>query len=442
MKLLVLTTRLFERPANGGELCTARLLAALWAQGHELHVVGRGPAPPDGEGLRFSSLGPAVPPAAEMPALARAASLAAACWRRQAWTVHRTGAGGALARARRLLRKAANEADLVIVDHLQAWAWLEAALPGTPRPLMLVMHNLESDGYRPRNTTPQGTEGWADTARARLQRWVLAREARLLRSLEDRALRHAGAVACLNDDDARVLRERMAALGGRGRVEVLPGYPLQGPASLRPHDAAAAASAATPGAGHCIGLIGTWTWAPNRRALQWVLSQVRPRLPAGCTLVLAGAGLEQVADAPGVVKLGRVADVATFYAGIDVLALAALDGSGVQEKAIEALGTGLPVVATPLALRGLQPLPEGVRVAEDAAAFAEACTAALAQAPHRQSPAALAAWSQQRRQRYDAALAACLTAALAGAPPATPGVAPSVTPSVVPVATQQAASPP
>ncbi len=387
MKLLVLTTRLFGQPASGGELCTARLLAELRALGHQLQVVGRGEPPPDEAGLRWTSLGPLVGALADLPRRARWAALVAALLRHRALTVERQCAGGALRRARGLVDAALlAQVDAIVVDHLQALAWLPPAAAMPPRPILLVMHNVESAGYGP-------------TGR-RAADIVLAREARLLRALEDAGLRRATAVACLSDDDAAVFRARTAALALACAVEVLPGYALSPPVLPERRDRGP----------RRIGLIGTWTWAANRRALRWVLDHVRPQLPASCELVLAGAGLDELESLPGVVKLGRVADTRAFYAGVDVLAIAALDGTGVQEKAIEAFGTGLPVVATGLALRGLHPLPAGVSVADDAAAFARACAAGKG-AP---ALASIEVWNHDRRQRYRAALERCLAPVQAG----------------------------
>ncbi|CAD5371281.1 conserved hypothetical protein [Rubrivivax sp. A210] len=395
MNIAFVTPRLFDQPGSGGEICSARLLAALAAGGHGLHCLGRGAA-----AAPALSLGPVVRPFDELSPWRRAGSLLAALASGQASTVQRLDAGGAGRAARAGLARGAG-ADVLVVDHLQAWAWLEPHQARLPAPL-LVMHNLEAEGYAERAAQIAGGAG------ARLRRAVLEREARLLRRLEERALRAAAVVACLSEEDAQQLRRQAAACGARAPVEVLPGYPLQAPAAPRP----------PPCHGRRIGMMGTWTWGPNRSSLDWVLQQVLPLLPPDCRLVLAGAGLEGLRLPPRVQALGRVARAQDFYDAVDVLAIASLGGSGVQEKSIEALATGLPVVATAHALRGLAPgLPPQLQVADGPARFAQLCQQATApDAPVVQQ------WIAGRRRAYRDALGRCLEIAAArhGRPAADP----------------------
>ena len=69
---------------------------------------------------------------------------------------------------------------------------------------------------------------------------------------------------------------------------------------------------------------------------------------------------------------GRVDDAQAFVRASRVIALATKGGTGVQLKTIETFEEGLPAVATTAALRGVDRLPENVRVADDAAGFAAA----------------------------------------------------------------------
>lgn len=409
LRVVVLTTRLFARPSSGGEACTARLLAALMESGHQVEVAGYGVGAAvaalderSASGtdvasttLRWHSLGPLVEadrPFAEWPRWRRASHIATALLRGSSSTMLRLH--GADRGATRATLARLGPADVVIVDHLQAWPWAQA-LSARTAPILL-MHNLESDGYAE----------YASEDPQPLRRAFLAREARLLARLEGAALAHAGAVACLSERDAEVLRARAAAHGTH--VEVLPGYPQTAPC-VGPRTGAARAQ-------RHIGLIGTWSWGPNRRALEWLLREVVPRLPPACRVQIAGSGAGPELGAGGrdaaqVEWLGRVADVANFYAGVDVVAVPAVGGSGVQEKAIEAIGTGLPLVATGHALRGLGPgLPDHVYCADTVADFAHLCATVRAPTPAR-AAAQLSTWREQRERAYRAGLQRCIEAA-------------------------------
>lgn len=403
----VVTTRLFTRPAGGGERCTARLLAELVAQGCRVDVVGRGEGTPllcgdghggesagvaDGPDLRSHSLGPlteADRPFAEWPRWRRAAHVAEALCRGRSSTMlrlHGTGQAASGGTPERLRR-----ADVLMVDHLQAWAWAQFRAGGMAP--VLVMHNLESDGYAEQAAVDPHP----------LRRAFLAREARLLSGVEQAAFARAAAIACLSAADAEVLRTRV---GHRTPVEVLPGYPQD----------VARVGGLRGGAGldRRIGLVGTWSWGPNRRALGWLLDEVVPRLPSVCRVRVAGGGIAAgtIGSPTAPVEwLGRIGDIPAFYAGLDVVAVPAVGGSGVQEKAIEAIATGLPVVATGHALRGLGPdLPDHVHRADSGAEFARLCATAPAPEPVK-AAAQIAAWRTRREQAYRAALARCIDAA-------------------------------
>jgi polysaccharide biosynthesis protein PslH len=114
--------------------------------------------------------------------------------------------------------------------------------------------------------------------------------------------------------------------------------------------------------------------------------------------------------------LGRVRHASELYAAADVVAVPSVLGSGVQEKAIEAIASGRPVVASGHALRGLGPgLPPQVHAADDAAAFARLCASVPAAPSGRAgevAQAALAEWAAARRRRYDLALRQALRPAL------------------------------
>jgi len=396
MNVTLLTTRLFAQPTSGGELCTARLLAGIAAAGHQVRILGRGEARTAAT-LNQVPLGPIVAPFEALPSLRRVSSLLGALASRQASTVHRLTTGGAGRRARQhLLQCVPVTPDVLVVDHLQSYAWVADVQGRLPAPV-LVMHNLESEGYAER----------AATETSPLRRAVLLREARLLQALARRALRAASVVACLSDDDARQLRACVAACGGHAPVEVLPGF-ASPEVKMEP-------STAPVGAARRIGLLGTWTWGPNRAGLAWMLDRVLPLLPPACKLLLAGSGLEGCALPARTESLGRVVDVRLFYDSVDVVAIASHTGSGVQEKAIEAIASGLPVVASRHALRGLgPPWPRNVYVADDPSSFAHACATAAAAVGDGLSPAQ---WSSHRGAAYRAALARCLAIAVRSGPP-------------------------
>jgi len=418
LNIALVTTRLFSVPSNGGELCTMRLVDALLRGGHRLRVIGRGdPAATmgaAGRSLQVHAVGPLVRPLDELSAGERVRSLIGAVWHRRAWTVHRLQQPGVPARVQSLLRSWQDwPVDSLVVDHLHPLSWIAGPGAGLLAPVV-VMHNLETAGH--------GEQ--AERAAAQGRRLAAAahrREQRLLLDLERRLLSEAAAVACLSEADARVVQDRARHAGSGLSVEVLAGYPTV-PDVGRPlafetrrppvgPDPAPGATGARQRLRR-IGLVGTWTWGPNRDGLEWLLREVVPKLDEHCQVLLAGPGSLQIALPSGVQALGWVDDLAGFYASLDVVALPSHSGSGVHEKALEALSLAPLVVSTPHALRGLGPqLPPHVFVAADADQFAQLCRRACIDVQERHRAAELVVdWSRARGLAHDQAVARCLAA--------------------------------
>jgi glycosyltransferase involved in cell wall biosynthesis len=384
MRVLVATTVLPVAPAGGGEVATRGFADALRAAGHEVEVLGyQRPAdpPPDDDALRAVGRRPIESAAA--PRATRAAWAARALLSRRGFSEAKYVSGA----YRRALRAAAAgpQPDLVVIDHAQM-AWLVGAVRA---PLVHIAHNAEHRLYR---------EAARDTTGPR--RLVAAREARRLSAAEQRLARAAREVWTLTTDDARA----HAALGATTRAFAFAGAPPP----------AQPAAARRPGS---VALLGTWTWGPNRAGLEWFLDDVLPRLPDGLEVLVAGRGAEAVAGTRAR-AVGFVSDASAFLAAAGAVAVPAVAGGGLQIKTLDAIATGAPVVATPLALRGIEHPPPSVRVAGDAEAFAAALAAAAAGAA---DPQVGREWARRRAERFGREVAeAALAVSAAGARAARP----------------------
>lgn len=130
-----------------------------------------------------------------------------------------------------------------------------------------------------------------------------------------------------------------------------------------------------PAIEHDLGLIGTWSWKPNRTGLDWFLEKVTPHLPKSMTIAIGGAFPDPPrAEHPGVRFVGRVPDARGFIQASHAVPLVSRAGSGIQLKTIEALELGLPCIATSASLRGIETPPGNCVVEDDPEAFASACT--------------------------------------------------------------------
>jgi glycosyltransferase involved in cell wall biosynthesis len=147
----------------------------------------------------------------------------------------------------------------------------------------------------------------------------------------------------------------------------------------------------------------------NLLGLVWFLKEVLPLAPGVPVQIFGHIGRELRSRAPGLFKAhaglfrGRVEveDLHDAYRNAAAVLLPATAGHGISIKTIEALSCGAPLIATPLAFRGLginvAGLPN-VIVAEDAAGFAAALRRAHATrhlpGPGRQSAASRRIYEQ------------------------------------------------
>ncbi|HEY4587759.1 MAG TPA: glycosyltransferase, partial [Thermoanaerobaculia bacterium] len=286
-------------------------------------------------------------------------------------------------------RLAAERFDVVHAEQLQA---LPQAEPAFTRgiPVVLRAQNVESDL-------------WAETARRGrgLRGFLLRREARKLAAWEGGAVRRAAVTLALTQEDAARLRE----LAGGGRVEVVrAAFPELPPGSGR--------LAGEP----AVAVFGSRGWLPNEESTVWFAAEVWPAVRAalpGAVLHLFGAppGLE----ATGVAVHPSPEDSAEVYAPGSILAVPLRIASGVRIKILEAWARGVPVVATPAALAGLE-AEDGreALVARDASEFAQAI-ARLHQEPGL-GDSLIEAGRRARRERHEPGLVAGgLVAAYRGA---------------------------
>ncbi len=198
--------------------------------------------------------------------------------------------------------------------------------------------------------------------------FVSARQARALARFERRLLAHASESWMVSDADI----DGALALCPDARLRYVPN--VVDVAAITPVTASVGARRAL--------FVANFAYAPNHYGMSFLLDEVFPRVWAelpDARLVLAGGGLELPPSADARVEtLGYVDDLAAVYAGASCAVVPLLQGGGTPLKLIEALAYGLPVIATPRAVAGLD-VHDGIDsiVAAGAAEFAAALVGVL-----------------------------------------------------------------
>lgn len=239
-------------------------------------------------------------------------------------------------------------------------------LGATTAPVILDMVDVDS-------------EKWAMYAAAdRLpMRAVWAREARNLLAFERRAA--ASCAATLLVTEPEVARFAELAPETAARLDY-----VENGVDLDAFSPARSWPTPFPGPGPHLVFTGTMNYRPNIDAVRWFAAEVMPllraRRPAPHFWIVGAGPGEEVRQlfAPDVHITGRVPAVQPYLAHADVCVCPLRMARGVQNKVLEAMAMGRPVVASPQAFEGVRAEPgRDLLVADGPAATADSVAAVL-----------------------------------------------------------------
>lgn len=208
--------------------------------------------------------------------------------------------------------------------------------------------------------------------------WLYRLEADRLGAEEARAAR--GAVRSLVTTRAEA--ELLARLAPGADIAVVPNGVDLDYFRPAPRDLSAAPA---------IVFTGAMDYLPNADAAVYFAERIFPRVreaaPEARFLIVGKhptRAVRRLAERPGVVVTGSVPDVRPYLRQAAVAVAPLRIARGVQNKILEAMAAGLPVVATSLAHRGLEAVPgRHLLVEDEPARFAEAVIWLLATPGHR-----------------------------------------------------------
>jgi sugar transferase (PEP-CTERM/EpsH1 system associated) len=218
------------------------------------------------------------------------------------------------------------------------------------------------------------SEKWADYARTTRgpMGWIYAREARCLAPFEETAARAAHATLVVNDRERSALASRVPDAD----VRVVPnGIDLE---AFRP--------AGPPASAPRVVFCGVLDYRPNERGAIWFATKVWPLIRAkrpDARLTLVGRNptpaVRALTDSDRSIDVtGAVPDVRPYLWDAAVGIAPLFEARGVQNKVLEAVAAGIPMVVTPAVDLGL---PSQVRraclVASDVDAYASSVLSLL-----------------------------------------------------------------
>lgn len=240
--------------------------------------------------------------------------------------------------------------DAIHVQHLRMAQYLE--MPHRQRAILDLPDAFSLYWERRRST-----------ARPWYQRWFDGMEHRRVAAYEQILHRYPLNLVCSVEDLAYLRRTQAGA-----HIELLPNGVDTQAFPQRPK------GTARPGR---ILFTGNMDYAPNVDAVRYfaleVFPLIRKAVPDACFIIAGQRPVDAVRAlaGPGIEVTGFIPDLSATYAEAAVVVAPMRFGAGTQNKVLEAMSTGVPVVCSPLAFKGLGiEEGQGVVQAEDTEAFA------------------------------------------------------------------------
>jgi sugar transferase (PEP-CTERM/EpsH1 system associated) len=192
------------------------------------------------------------------------------------------------------------------------------------------------------------------------KRWLFRLEGRRLRKLEQRAIDRATAVTLVSEAEAELFRR---VCPNDKTVAIPNGVDLD---YFRPqNDGTRPWIPLPPNDRTNLVFIGALDYRANIDGITWFASEVWPLLRREMpqlTLGLVGRNpapaVRKLADIAGIRVFGTVPDVRPFLAAADLVIAPLRIARGIQNKVLEAMAMGKPVICSPGALEGIDAVPQ------------------------------------------------------------------------------------
>jgi glycosyltransferase involved in cell wall biosynthesis len=245
---------------------------------------------------------------------------------------------------------------VVYLDHLGMATYLPTIRRISPRArVVLEQHNVESDFFEQFAREKEG-----------ILKPLAHLEWRAARRFEAATLQAVDAVVAISSADADAF-ERLAHVRAYAVPQTVT-YATRTPTPVLPPE---------------VGYVGSLSWRPNARGVDWICRDVWPlvrRDAPDVTLSIVGSGLAEGPGGPivpsawnveGVRTLGFVRELGPYEARWSAMVAPVFGGSGVRIKLLESFRAGVPVVTTSDGAAGLD-LADGreLLIADEPVAFA------------------------------------------------------------------------
>jgi Glycosyl transferases group 1 len=116
-----------------------------------------------------------------------------------------------------------------------------------------------------------------------------------------------------------------------------------------------------------LGFLADFAWWPNRQSWKWLIDNILPKVCRPITVHVFGRQSDRIPTRGRVISHGFVQNLREVWEQVDIMVCPIHEGAGVNIKVGESLYNRMPVLATTLAVRGLEcPSGPGLTIIDSA----------------------------------------------------------------------------
>ncbi|MGP0592774.1 glycosyltransferase [Nitrospira sp. T9] len=116
-----------------------------------------------------------------------------------------------------------------------------------------------------------------------------------------------------------------------------------------------------------LGFLADFAWWPNRQSWKWLMDKILPKVCRPITVHVFGRQSDQIPTHGRIISHGFVQNLREVWEQVDIMICPIHEGAGVNIKLAESLYNRMPVLATTLAVRGLEcPSGPGLTIMDSA----------------------------------------------------------------------------
>jgi len=236
-----------------------------------------------------------------------------------------------------------NSYDLVIIDHSQL-SWTIDII-NQKIPIIFSSHNVEYQLYK--ELAEQNNY---------LRKFIYLREYRLMIREELKLLSNSQQVWVLSQSDKKEFYN-LYKINNINVMEVPAGFERLLNCKLK----------------YDVGILGTWTWASNKKGINWFFKKILPKINDNCQIYIGGKGSQALCkyENNNVHCLGFVDDAQIFLSSCKIIVIPTIAGGGIQIKTLDAISTNRPIVTTSIGVRGIENIPNSVIIESEGENFAK-----------------------------------------------------------------------